>query len=70
MEISNDIRLHHVQKCYTKIMTIEASKALGLVISQEEIILIVGRKSSALQTCMPYSTLVISQNTLHIKEKI
>lgn len=51
-------------------MTIEASKALGLVISQEEIILIVGRKNSALQTCMPYSTLVIYQNTLHIKEKI
>lgn len=40
----NDVRAHHAQKCYTKIVTIEDSKALGFVILQE-IVLLVGRKT-------------------------
>ena len=43
-KISNAIRLSNAQKCYTEIVTIEDSKALGFVIFQEESISIVGRK--------------------------
>lgn len=55
-------------RCYTEIMTIEASKAPGFVVSQE-IVLIV-EENPALQTYIPYSVLVIYQNTLfsHRKE--